>query len=290
MISTGKQQSKLRPVSTLSETIMPKSSLVLYMSIAWLLAASLPAVAADHVVDLTAYGIDKIAPCKTKPTESMFPMANKPQPKVKLNPGDALFIKLSKKEGRSDYGPCHLDSRVLTEQSKVLMSLDKCSYLAISAGEEKVIIFATGPGLGIIEAAMEIPIEVASLSSQQEETLLNTLPAVTDKQKLCASTEEIRQIQSEINDIVFHPYRPAEEHRGKLMHPYLFALASRSGKACLPYLASLLKQDDEVKNEAIICMKMLTNSDYAISPEHSTQTWEAWWQSHAADYGVPSKQ
>lgn len=266
---------------------MPKSSLVMYTSIAWLLAASLPALAADHVVDLTAYSIDKITPFHTKPTQQMFPMANKPQPKVKLNPGDALFIKLSTKEGRSDYGPCHLDSSVFTEQSKVLMSLDKCSYLAISAGEEKVIIFATGPGLGLIVPAMEIPIEVASLSSQQEETLLNTLPAVTDKQKLCASAEEIRQIESEINDIVFHPYKPAEKQRGKLMHPYLFALASRSGKACLPYLASLLKQDDEVKNEAVNCMKMLTNNDYAKSPEHSTQTWDVWWQSHAADYGAP---
>jgi hypothetical protein len=198
-------------------------------------------------------------------------------------------VKLSKMEGRSDYGPCHLDSMISGCGSKTMMSLSDGLYIAIEACEGKVIVFPTGPGLGLITPSMEIPIEVTALTREQEEALLNPVLPAKGTTKICVPSDVIEAIKSEINGTVGNIYNVVIKNRSALLHAYMFALARRDGKNCLPFLASLLNADAEAKNAALNCMKMLTNADYAKRPERSTQSFEAWWQLHASEYGISSR-
>ncbi|MBP6745143.1 hypothetical protein KA344_07900, partial [bacterium] len=152
-------------------------------------------------------------------------------------------MKLSKMEGRSDYGPCHLDSMISGCGSKTMMSLSDGLYIAIEACEGKVIVFPTGPGLGLITPSMEIPIEVTALTREQEEALLNPVLPAKGTTKICVPSDVIEAIKSEINGTVGNIYNVVIKNRSALLHAYMFALARRDGKNCLPFLASLLNAD-----------------------------------------------
>jgi len=263
-----------------------------FASLVCLFATILPSIAEDRVLDLSAFSIDKISHFTPKGTNNKFMMQvpHLTQPKVILNPGDALVLKLSKVEGRSEYGPCHLESMVSDRASKSILSVGDDRYVAIGACEEKIVVFPQGPGLGLITSSMDIPIQVTALSSQQEEALLKTVRPAEGTLMMSVSADTSKWIKSEIGSTISNIYKVVIKNRRQLLHSYMFVLARRDGKNCLPFLASLTNADAdaEAKAEALSCIKMLTNGDYSKSQEKSTQSWESWWQLHAAEYGASS--
>jgi len=255
-----------------------------------LIATSLPAWANDQVLDLSTYSIEKISPFTSAGFNNKYMLQSRPlpQPKVNLDPGDLLIVKLSNKEGRSDYGPCHLDSKVDDLKNKAIMGLAPNRYIAISSGEGKIVVYANGPGLGVIEPSMEIMVTVAPLSMQKEEALLKRVEPSDSSKKTIDCPDAIEAIKSEISGVVYNTYNAVIENRSRLLHSYMYVLARRDGKNCIPFLAGLLNADADAKKEVFSCIKTLTEDDYSKSPERSTQSWEEWWQAHATKYDASS--